>query len=136
MLVWSGRLTPGRGSTSGLGCRYREREREDVCRYDTGRYDTALRRERKKTRLRDSFQKGILSGIARVPARSGRATSGGQIDDSQRAVWRNLAGPGGRGWKGPMSTVATAGQRGFDWLDAIARAFLQWLDAWQMPVPN
>lgn len=30
-----------------------------------------------------------------------------------------------------MSTVATAGQRGSDWLNAIARAFLQWLDAWQ-----
>lgn len=71
-------------------------EGERMC-VDTIRDDTILHsvEREKKTRLRDSFQKGILSGIARVPARSGRATSGGQIDDSQRAVWRNLAGPGG-----------------------------------------
>jgi hypothetical protein len=49
-----------------------------------------------------------------------------KTDDSQRDVWRLLAGPGVAAWKSAMSTVATAGQRGADWRDANWQDEIAW----------
>lgn len=84
-------------------------------------------KEKRKQRLRESFQKGCqaLGADAVLYCRQKwagdewvRDVGETKTDDSQRDVWRLLAGPGVAACKNAMSTVATAGQRGADWRDA------------------